>query len=136
MKNIEKYHETKAALEAYNSLGLKMFPFEEWIEREYEDPSKQTLLESAERLTDAWFNGCTIDVVKKKILVLADAIEREKKKPVRNCDKYRTKDEALMAFKKMCCGTGCRRCRFRDCGTEDACRLAWLYDESEKDEAK
>ena len=133
MKNIEKYTNTKDALYEYNSLGLKMVPFEEWLEREYEEPSMKTLIEAAEILTDAWFNGCTIAVVKKKILVLADAIEREKKKPVRNCDKYRTKDEALMAFKKMCCGTGCRRCRFRDCGTEDACRLAWLYDESEKD---
>ena len=131
MKNIEKYQETKAALEAYNSLGLKMFPFEEWIECEYEEPSKQTLLESAETLTDAWFNGGTIDGVKKKILILADAIEREKKKPVRNCDVGSAEDQLERheewCERHRCTSTLCRLC---------FARWSQMQYESEKDEAK
>lgn len=139
MKNIEKYHETKAALEAYNHQKSKNVPFDVWLECEYEEPREKTLLEAAEAVTDEWYDmqqNINCNDIGEIIVDLEKAIAREKAKPVRNCDKYRTKDEALMAFKKMCCGTGCRRCRFRDCGTEDVCRLAWLYDESEKDEAK
>ena len=35
MKNIEKYKETKAAQEAYDSLGLTRIPFDLWLECEY-----------------------------------------------------------------------------------------------------
>jgi hypothetical protein len=133
MKNIEKYHYTQEALDVYNSLSLNNVPFNEWLQSEVEGMGEDTLLEASERVLKVYFPDHREHGV---VDYFRDAIAREKAKPFRNCDKYRTKDEALMAFKKMCCGTGCRRCRFRDCGTEDACRLAWLYDESEKDEAK
>ena len=42
MKNIEKYSETKGALEAYNKLDFKNVPFDTWIELEYEEPREQT----------------------------------------------------------------------------------------------
>ena len=50
MKNIEKYHETKGALEAYNKLDFKKVPFDIWLECEYEEPHVQTLLEAAEAI--------------------------------------------------------------------------------------
>ena len=31
MKNIEKYTDTKDALDAYNSLNIKKLPFDEWL---------------------------------------------------------------------------------------------------------
>ena len=49
MKNIEKYHETKGALAAYNKLDFKIAPFDKWLELEYEDPCEKTLLEAAEK---------------------------------------------------------------------------------------
>ena len=133
MKNIEKYHYTQEALDVYNSLSLNNVPFNEWLQSEVEGMGEDTLLEASERVLKVYFPDHREHGV---VDYFRDAIAREKAKPFRNCDKYKTVDEALMAFKEMCSGTGCRHCRFRDCGTEDVCRLAWLYDESEKDEAK
>ena len=50
MKNIEKYPNTKDALEAYNKLDFKKVPFYEWLELEYKD---RTLLEAAKREREA-----------------------------------------------------------------------------------
>ena len=138
MKNIEKYTKTKDALEAYNSLRLKMFPFEEWIELEYEDPSKQTLLEAAEGLINVWeVHGPRHAAIIKKLLDLADAVAREKNKPVLNCDKYRTAKEAFIAFNKMCADKSCYRCPFSaERNGYFSCRLNWLYSESKKEVSK
>ena len=43
MKNIEKYTNTKDAMEAYNN-SVKNVPFDEWLELEYKE---RTLLEAA-----------------------------------------------------------------------------------------
>ena len=139
MKNIDKYHETKAALEAYNKLDFKMFPFEEWIELEYEDPSKQTLLEAAEAVIDEWYyiqDNVTLNDLGDKMVDLKKAIEREKKKPVRNCDKYKTAEEAYRAFSNLCQKEdGCLHCRFKNTKFGE-CSIAWIYEEADKEVSK
>ena len=54
MKNIEKYNETKCAMDAYNQSKSKDIPFEVWLELEYKEPRMQTLSEAAEKVTTAW----------------------------------------------------------------------------------
>ena len=60
MKNIEKYTNTKDALEVYNTIGDKRIPFNDWLELEYKDPPPPTLLEAASYAVDAFES----DVVK------------------------------------------------------------------------
>lgn len=134
MKNIEKYTNTKDALETYNNLDFKKVPFDVWLELEYEEPREKTLLEAAEALTDSLLNGGTIAEANKKILALADTIKREKEKPVRNFEKYKTNDEAFVAYTKMCDSRECKIFHFRYCGNSIKCVLAWLYAEAEKEE--
>ena len=65
------------------------------------------------------------------------ALKREKAKPVRNCDKYKTAKGALAGFNEMCDGKTCYRCPFsaeRNDGI--SCRFNWLYAVEEKEEAK
>ena len=136
MKNIEKYPNTKDALEAYNGLGLKRFPFEEWLEREFEEPNVQTLLEAAEAVIDEWYytqQNITLNDIGEKIVDLKNAIARERLKPVLNCDKYKTAKDALTGFNKMCSDKSCDRCPFSAERNEcNICKLNWLYAEAEK----
>ena len=48
MKNIDKYSETKDALEAYEEYrdGRGVLPLSQWLECEYEEPIVKTLLEA------------------------------------------------------------------------------------------
>ena len=46
MKNIEKYTNTKDALEEYNN-SVKNVPFDEWLELEYKEPHEYTAAKSA-----------------------------------------------------------------------------------------
>ena len=55
MKNIEKYPNTKDALEAYNSLAFKTVSFDTWLECEFEEPRVSTLLEAAEAVMRTWY---------------------------------------------------------------------------------
>ena len=90
MKNIEKYTNTKDALEAYNQPKSKIVPFEEWLECEFEEPRVPTLLEAAKEVVKTWYAklpGGSIARVGQSIVRLSTAIEREKRKPVRNCDR-------------------------------------------------
>lgn len=138
MKNIEKYANTKDALEAYNALGLKNVPFDEWLEREYEKSRNPTLLDAADYVVKAWFADLPeiyLGKVSSAISILSAAIEREKCKPVRNFNKYKTAEEAASAFKLMCDGVKCDNCRFRDCGAI-RCKFAWLYANAGKEEAR
>lgn len=140
MKNIEKYPNTKAALDAYNSLDFKRVPFDTWLECEYEEPHEKTLLEAAEAVIDEWYytqDNVTLNDLGDKMVDLKKAIDREKSKPVRNCDKYKTVKEASIAFTKMCEGTECEKCCYNN-STRRAygCRFAWLYAEAEKEEAR
>ena len=117
MKNIEKYNEAKAALNAYNSIILKKVPFDVWLECEYEEPPKLTLLEAAEAIVKI-VSSTPTSVTRNLFRELRLAVEREKAKPVLNFEKYKTNDEAFVAYTKMCdsrsikdCwGVGCRKC--------------------------
>ena len=123
MKNIEKYHETKGALEAYNKLDFKKVPFDIWLECEYEEPHVQTLLEAAEAIVKVGSGTLVAD--------LCSAVEREKAKPVRNCDKYKTAKDALTGFNEMCSEKHCDRCPFSAKRNEcNICKLNWLYAEA------
>ena len=146
MKNIEKYTNTKDALEAYNN-SVKNVPFDEWLELEYEEPREQTLLEAAEATINEWYyihDDVTLNDLGEKIVDLKKAIDREKKNivrekenPVRNCDKYRTAKDAFDGFNKMCADKHCDRCPFSAKRNEcNICRLNWLYAEAEKSEAQ
>ena len=137
MKNIEKYNETKCALDAYNQSKSKNMPFDEWLELEYKEPSMQTLLEAAETVTTIWkskpHEGSLTNFLN-AIVNLEEVIEREKKKPVRNFDMYNTADEAYEGSEKFCYKSKCLECRYKD--SYPTCRFAWLYDKAEKEDAK
>ena len=144
VKNIEKYPETAAALEAYNGLGFKKVPFNEWLECEYELTHPFTTSEAAQAVVDEWYaTGPDVndDHFNLKIIALENAVEREKAKPVRNFDRYKTAKEAYVGFRKFCDGIyDCEKCRFKDCDgaygspTSHGCMLAWFYEEAEKEE--
>ena len=142
MKNIEKYTNTKAALEAYNSIiskivpfDVKNVPFDVWLECEYEEPPKQTLLEAAESIVKI-VSSTPTSVTRNLFRELRLAVEREKAKPVRNCDKYETAEEAYRAFSDLCQKEdGCLHCRFLH-KNYLGCALEWAYEEAEKEEKK
>ena len=143
MKNIEKYPNTKDALKAYNSLESENMPFDKWIECEFEEPREPTLLEAAEAVvleaskvvTTVWFANNSLAEVLRKICDLSAVIEIEKLKAVRNCDKYKTAEDALKAFKLMCDDMECERCPYLHQG-EFKCRIVWLYAKAEKEETR
>ena len=135
MKNIEKYTNTKDALEAYNKLNSREL-FETWLELEFEEPSVQSLLEAAKAVVKAWYAKLpegSIARVGQSIVRLSSAIDREKRKPVRNCDKYRTAEEAHQALKEFCGKNECRICRCGDSTKTAGCVLEWLYEEAGKE---
>ena len=139
MKNIEKYTNTKDALEAYNQPKSKIVPFEEWLECEFEEPRVLTLLEAAKEVVKTWYAklpGGSIARVGQSIVRLSTAIEREKRKPVRNCDKYKTAEAAHVALAEFCGKNECRICRFGDSTRTAGCVLEWLYEEAEMEVSK
>ena len=134
MKNIEKYPNTRDALKEYNALGLKNMPFDKWLELEFEEPREPTLLEAAEELKKAWpQKGSFLPDIAVAFSRLTDAIKREKRKPVRNCDKYNTVKDAMKAFSFMCDNTACEHCPYNQ-GGAFKCEFAWLYATAEKEE--
>lgn len=139
MKNIEKYQRTNDALDAWRQSvkGGLFLSFDEWAHREYEAPRAPTLLEAAEAVTDEWYDmqqNINCNDIGEMIVDLEKAIAREKRKPVRNCDRFATVDEALVGFRKFCGKVACSECRFRDC--VPTCPLAWLYEDAEKEVSK
>lgn len=136
MKNIEKYTNTKDALAAYNALGLKEVPFDTWLECEVEEPRVPTLIEAAQEVKEAWFANMYpryFPQVSEAFSCLWDAVEREKRKPVCNKDKYMTANEAIKGFREMCNGiTHCVDCRFRHVN----CGIAWLYEKAGKEDVR
>lgn len=137
MKNIEKYWETKDAFEAYQSFlrkgGNVDTTLTEWLDEEYVEPQPPTLLEAAEnfrtRLTSPMTRKQT--TYAEDYAAFADAIVREKRKPVRNCDMYKTATEAFDAFTKMCFFHRCEDCRFGTLQKDRRvdCRFIWFFDE-------
>lgn len=143
MKNIEKYKETKDALGAFREWCKdhthSVLTMSVWLDREYEAPPRPTLLEAAESVKKVWdsqWQYGSLSRVAKAISHLADAIDREK--PVLNCDKYRTAEEAFDAFDKMCSTRCCEDCEFDKPRKNQriSCRFGWLYAEAGKGEAK
>ena len=138
MKNIEKYPNTKDALKAYNALDSKMVTFYTWLECEFEEPRVPTLIEAAAEMVYAWKSEVKPGYparFSKAIGRLSNAIEREKSKPVRNFDKYKTAEEAYDAFMKFCKKTDCYDCSARKIKIHD-CPLAWIYEEAAKEDVK
>ena len=139
MKNIEKYYNTKDALAAYNALDLKKVPFNVWLECEFEEPRVPTLIKAAQEVVKTWYakipEGSLVRVGQ-SIVRLSTAIEREMRKPVRNCDKYKTAEEACQALKEFCGKYKCRDCRFGDRVDVTDCTILWLYEEAAKEETK
>lgn len=139
MKNIEKYQNTNDALEAYNSLNIKNLPFDEWLGCEYEEPRQLTLLEAANEVVKTWYARLpegSIARVGQSVVRLSVAIKREKHKPVRNFDKYKTAEDAEAGFEGFCKKRICGLCRFYKGKTVSLCRFAWLYSESDKEDVK
>ena len=122
MKNIEKYPNTNDALEAYNRLSDKRVTFYTWLECEFEEPRVPTLLEAAKELKSLWdksISSCQsvkLETWNDAIDRLSDAVEREKCKPVRNCDAF-SKDEVLEMLED------------RSFSKEDT--IEWLYGKAE-----
>ena len=137
MKNIDRFTSTKDALEAYRKLDFKKVPFDIWLDCEYEESCAQTLLEAAEAVIDEWYytqQNVTLNNIGEKIVDLKKAINRERMKPVRNCDKYKTMKEASIAFEKMCEGTECDKCFYNDSSRRPyGCRIAWIFSEAGKE---
>lgn len=127
MKNIEKYTNTKDALEAYNN-SVNNVPFDEWLELEYKD---RTLLEAAKLVANEFYIFGT--PTEKSLRILGESVDMETKKPVLNCDKYRTAKDAFAGFNKMCAYKQCDRCPYSAERNEcPICKLNWLYAEVEK----
>ena len=136
MKNIEKYKETRDALEAfrawYKDHKHSVLTMSGWLEKEYEAPPPPTLLEAASDAVDTlagdvvkgWYKAN--DTFVEKMRVLRSAIASEKLRPVRNCDKFATQEEAVAEFMKICD----RECEpYKDVVT-------WLYEKADKEKAK
>lgn len=134
MKNIEKYPNTKDALAAYNNLDHKTVSFAAWLECKYEETREPTLLEAAQEVTrtlDSQWDYGHLSVVKKAVRNLSLTIKREKRKPVRNYEKYRSVEEALAAYRNMCRGNLCDTCPFGGNRHDYAgCSINWLYAEA------
>ena len=136
MKNIEKYPNTKDALDAYNNLKTKGVTFDEWLKCEYEEPRRPSLLEAAEELKNILSQkDITLPDVAVSFSRLTAAIEREKQKSPCNFDKYKKQEDAMRAFKLMCENMECNRCPYNQGGAFN-CKFAWLYAKAGKEEAK
>ena len=136
MKNIEKYNESKAALNAYNSIISKKVPFDVWLECEYEEPPKPTLLKAAEAIVNI-VSSTPTSVTRNLFRELRLAVEREKANPVRNFGKYRTAKDAFAGFNKMCEEKKCSMCPFSAERNECInCGFNWLFAETEKEVSK
>ena len=83
----------------------------------------RTLLEAAEAVVDEWY---ATDVSGENIIGLKNAIAREKAKPVRNCDRFATQEEAVAEFVRLC-DEGREPC-------EDV--VTWLYEKTDKEKVK
>lgn len=139
MRNRDKYQLTNDAIEAWDKYhdGGGDMPFDKWLKCEFEDPSAPTLQEAAEGLINVWeVHGSRHPYILKKMLDLSDAVEREKKKPVRNFDRYKTAKEAYKGFLGVCESGNCPNCRFRHCETACACAIEYLYSEAKKEVSK
>lgn len=137
MTNAEKYPNTQGALEAWRMYGDRGGdkPFDLWLSLSADIAPEPTLLEAAEKLIIGFVNTWSEGWSSMECLEnLRKAVKREKNKPIRNCDRYRTAKEAYDAFEKICCKVSCGECRFSVRGVP--CGFSWLYEEAEKEVSK
>ena len=132
MKIIDKFPNTRDALDAYNNLVSKTLvsktqSFDKWLESEFVESHDQALLDAAIGVIVTWGKWYeNFSQLEDKINDLRSAIEREKNRPIRNCDKYKTVGESKMAFTEMCSKTKCLECKFKDTNFIN-CYSNWLY---------
>lgn len=103
MKNIDKYPNTKDALEAYQARDKGMFTtFSEWCEDEYKDSKPLTLLEALRTaktiLLPVPLNNFQLAGYRKII----QAIDAEDARPKRNYERFATMEEAYSYFNRKC----------------------------------
>ena len=130
MKNIEKYPNTNDALEAWKNVEGAM-PFSLWLEREHVAPREPTLLEAAEKICNVLYHirmnvGSSTTLSYSEVDELKAVVDREKRKPMRNGDVYKTAEEMRKAFDKWCMK---RECKASSC---QICLFKWLYAEADK----
>lgn len=140
MTNAEKYPNTQGALEAWRMYGDRGGdkPFDLWLSLNAVIEPTSTLLEAAKAVIEnCYYRHLDQVTVNKTYKRLLDAILCEKKKPIRNCDRYRTGEKAQEAFNSICRTHGvCSECQVRAirkcCGDENTqCQFLWLYAEAE-----
>ena len=103
-----------------------------WNECEYKEPPKQTLIEAAEAIVNI-VSSTPTSVTRNLFRELRLAVEREKAKPVRNCDKYKTAKDAFAGFNKMCEEKECSMCPFSAERNKCInCGFNWLYAKADK----
>jgi len=137
MTNLEKYPNTADALKVYDAYhdGGGDKPFADWVRQEYVEPRGPTLLRAAEDVLEAWPisapTGVLLSICIKR---LRDAVDRERHKPVRNYDVYRTAQKAEKAHYDNCRRhiSGCSDCPFSNL-QDVSCEFAWLYAEAKKE---
>lgn len=144
MTNAEKYPNTQGALEAWRMYGDRGGdkPFDLWLSLSADVVPAPTLQEAAERLIMDYVNNLSKDVPNESWENLRKAVKREKKKPVKNFDRFATAKEAEAAFGAMCasrkdpylCSRGCPveaiRKKYGD--NKSKCDILWLYAEAER----
>ena len=140
MTNAEKYPNTQGALEAWRMYGDGGGdkPFDLWLSLSADIAPEPTLLEAAEKLIIGFVNTWSEGWSSMECLEnLRKAVKREKQKPIRNCDRYKTGEKAQEAFNSICRTHGvCSECQVRAirkcCGDENTqCQFLWLYAEAE-----
>lgn len=128
MKNIEKYPNTKDALEAYQAREMgafTTFTFREWCDREYEAPKLLTLLEAA-KAVDNCIRATPLAVRwSRPYGMLTDAIKFEETRPKRNYERFGTAEEAMRYFVKHCRNKDyCQFCPLRS--VHDIDSVGWI----------
>ena len=133
MKNIEKYPNTKDALEAYELRDNGITTFHEWCDAEYKKPKPLTLLEAL-RTARAILKPIPLTAFQlagyKKIV---QAIEAEETRPETNYERFGTAEKAMQYFVKHCRNKDyCRFCPLRSVHDIDSvgwisCFARWLY---------
>lgn len=135
MKNIEKYPNTKDALEAYELRDKGMFTtFHQWCDSEYEVPKPVGLLKAAEAVRDFVSIHPLTNRERHLINKLTDAIDREENRPKTNYERFGTAEEAIQCFRMECRMYGdCDYCPMKNTYNKSdslgrmSCFAEWLY---------
>lgn len=137
MTNLEKYRDTRNALEAYAAYRNERIggvPFDIWLHQEYVAPREPTLLEVAEKAVEAYGLDPDCQLTDLRIDDLREAVARERQKPQRNCDVYATAEEAVNSYVSFCHDQTCKTCNRKSrvsLDLSERCIFNWLYAEAD-----